>query len=419
VPKLLLSPKNIPHLKAKDDKREEVYRDTKVRGLLLEVHPNGRKTFVAWSRIHGTKDAFREKLGVWEPGVFDLAHARAKAKVPLHMAAMGKNPTDERRRAKEAGTFGDLAQSFLKAVAVPGKPDSIRPSTREEWRLLLEHPRLAKLRAQRTPDVTRGDLIRLFDKIRDDSFAEGRKGYSANRTLEAVRRVFSWAVSKDLVTATPCVGVEKPVKEVDRDRTWDANELGAIYRSLSESPSTQGDAVTLALLTGRRINEALGAKWTEIDTDAKTWTIPEDREGNKAGVMWVVPLPPPAIAMLERRRAEVGGDWAFPAMRRAKVAGQTKRRQRAMERIAEMSGVEDFRPHDGRRTIRTWMGEHGVPQAIANLILGHIPPRLERIYDKNAYLPEKSAALDRWAAHVERVAAKKPAKVIAMPGVGA
>jgi hypothetical protein len=47
MPTLKLTAAAIPGLRAKDDRREETYRDTVVRGLLLEVHPSGVRTFVA------------------------------------------------------------------------------------------------------------------------------------------------------------------------------------------------------------------------------------------------------------------------------------------------------------------------------------------------------------------------------------
>src|SRR5437899_840923 len=107
MPLLKLTAAAIPRLKAKDDRREETYRDTVVRGLLLEVHPSGVRTFVAWYRIKGPGDRCgRLTLGRWQPGVYDLADARDDAREVLHKAATGRDPAAEKRQAKMAGTFG-------------------------------------------------------------------------------------------------------------------------------------------------------------------------------------------------------------------------------------------------------------------------------------------------------------------------
>jgi integrase len=411
VPVVKLTAAAIPTLKPKDERREETYRDSVVRGLLLEVHPDGTRTFVAWGRVHGTGRAVRMKLGAWQADVFELADARRAARDALHELATGRDPVVERKRAREAGTFGDLVESFLKDA-------QIRESTRREWKRLLEAARLAGLRAQRTTEVTRGDLVRLFDRIRANALREGDKGYAANRTLEAVRRVFSWAVQKDLVAASPCIGVVKPTKERPRQRAYTDAELGAIVRALDES--AMSDAIRLALYTGVRMAQALGAPWSESDRDKEEWLISGERTGTKNARPWLVPLTKPALDLLERRKNE--SPWVFPALSRRKESsdGRSWRQQRTVYMIRERSGITDFRPHDLRRTLDTWLASRaGGAQAVAvrNAILGHKPPGIDATYNVHDYAKEKRVALDWWAKHLQRLAAGEPAKVIQMPGV--
>jgi integrase len=409
VPTLKLTAAAIPGLKPKDERREETYRDTVVRGLLLEVHPSGRRTFVAWGYIKGAGRAARLTLGRWQPGVYDLADARADARRELHLMATGRDPAAEKRRAREAGRFGDLVESFLKAVP-------IRESTREEWGLLLRHPRLATLRARPTGEVTRRELVNLLDGIRDESLRSGGKGYSSNRTFEAVRRCYSWAVARDLVGASPCVGIAMPIKERPRQRSYSDAELGAIVRGLDDS--AMSDAIRLALWTGVRIETALGAPLSELDLDKAEWRVSGDRAGTKNGLPWLVPLVPAAVEMLRVRVSD--STWVFPATRGAK--GSAVRSQRAVERVRAASGVTDFRPHDLRRTLNTWLASRAggaEPQAVRDAILGHRPPGLEGVYNVHSYEQEKRDALERWAAHVERVTSVEPAKVLPMPGLRA
>jgi integrase len=307
-----------------------------------------------------------------------------------------------------AGTFGDLAESFLSAA-------QIRPSTLEEWGLLLRHERLARLRATPTPDITRGDLVRLFDKLRDDSLRAGGKGYSANRTLEAVRRVFNWAVQKDLINASPCVGVIKPTKEMARRRAYSDHELGAIVRALGDS--AMDDAVRLCLYTGVRIEAALGAPRAEFDLERAEWTIAGERTGTKNGLPWLIPLVPAAVELV-RRRLVAEFAWVFSTRQRNGSGGEGRawRQQAAVYAIREASGVADFRPHDLRRTLNSWLASRagGAERLeVRDAILGHRPPGLEGVYNVHSYAEEKRAALERWAAHVERVAAGEPARVLA------
>ena len=54
------------------------------------------------------------------------------------------------------------------------------------------------------------------------------------------------------------------------------------------------------ILTAARTGEVIGADWSEIDLEAKLWTVPAARM--KAGREHRVPLSEPALEILERQR---------------------------------------------------------------------------------------------------------------------
>jgi integrase len=389
-------------IKAWPDGKRAIYRDTKVVGLTVEVHPTGKKSWVVWGRVRGASAPWYHRLDHGYPEI-PLKDARDKAKAVL-VAGRTENPNAARRHVEMAGTFGDLVKSFLEDA-----PNFLAKATEDGWRLLLEHERLARLRALPTRDIGREDLVRVFEDIKKKSLAAGGKGYSANRTFEAVRRVFTWAVEKALIKATPCVGIKKAVQEPRRQRYYTDAELGAIVRALDDSANA--DAVRLCLWTGARIEMALGATWKEFDLDKGEWLIPADRAGNKSDVPWLVPLVPVAVAMLQARV----GKTPFVFAARSGEHGRAWRSQKTMGRIRTASGVADFRPHDIRRTLNTWLASRAggaEPQPVRDAILGHQPPGLERTYNLHDHAEEKRAALLRWAAHVERVATAEPAKII-------
>ena len=243
-----LTARFITGLQPTPGKRETIYDDV-VRGMYAQTHGQG-VTFGVWKHVHSTGKPVRVTLGRYQPNVFDLVDARREAQVVLHAIALGKDPAAERRRAKMAGTFGALADAYLADA-------QIRRTTKREWERILSSKPLAGLCAMKSTEVVRGDLVRLFDKIRAASLRDGGKSYAANRALEAVRRVFSWAVQKDLLPASPCVGVLKPTKEQARHRAYTDAELGAIVLAFGDTVTD--DAIRLCLFTGVRISQALGA----------------------------------------------------------------------------------------------------------------------------------------------------------------
>ena len=56
--------------------------------------------------------------------------------------------------------------------------------------------------------------------------------------------------------------------------------------------------------------------------------------------------------------------------------------------------------HDLRRTARTLMAAAGVPDVVAELVLGHVQRGVQVIYNRHAYFEEKGEALDKLAARL-------------------
>jgi integrase len=381
-----------------------IYLDTKVPGLRLEVrppsarYPEGKQTYYVWTRVKATNQAVHVSV----PG--PLRAARITAREIMFHAAMGRHVGEERKRAKAAGSVAQLFITFLADVV-----HHVREKTIKEWRLLLNHPRLSKLRSRPTLEVTRRELIVLFDKIAEQARAEGREGYVANRTMEVIRRAWRWGVERELIPIEKnpfSVPIRKAIKERPRTRSYNDAEIAALWAALDETAMAR--AIRFVMWTACRISEALTARWENVDLDAATWTVPADAEGNKAQVDRLVPLVPDAVAFL--RTLPRLGPYVFGTESRA------VRQSRICKRIAERSGVEGFRPHDVRRAVSSWLASRaggGVPQPVRDAILGHRPAGLEGIYNVHSYVEEKRTALENWAMHIKRITSE-PSKVVAM-----
>ena len=64
-------------------------------------------------------------------------------------------------------------------------------------------------------------------------------------------------------------------------------------------------------------------------------------------------------------------------------------------------GVPDMRTHDLRRTLRTFLGEQGIPDEVADRVLNHARPGVgNQHYNHAKMLPQVRAALELWAEHV-------------------
>ncbi len=72
--------------------------------------------------------------------------------------------------------------------------------------------------------------------------------------------------------------------------------------------------------------------------------------------------------------------------------------QKAGERVRAESKVEDFRPHDLRRTCATRLAQMGVPDSVLKMILIHsLGSDITGVYNQYKYFDERKKALDAWA----------------------
>jgi integrase len=75
--------------------------------------------------------------------------------------------------------------------------------------------------------------------------------------------------------------------------------------------------------------------------------------------------------------------------------------------------------HDLRRTAATGMAGIGIAPHIVEAVLNHVSgakASVAGVYNRAAYEPEKKAALERWASHVDGLVSGKPANVVTLAG---
>jgi integrase len=110
----------------------------------------------------------------------------------------------------------------------------------------------------------------------------------ANRVLSAVRKLFNWCVSRDVLQSSPCTLISPPAPERSRDRILDDDELLRVWNAAEAEGWPFGPLIKLLILTGQRVSEVGGIRWDEINKDRRLWTLPAERVKN--GVHHEVPL---------------------------------------------------------------------------------------------------------------------------------
>jgi integrase len=145
------------------------------------------------------------------------------------------------------------------------------------------------------------------------------------------------------------------------------------------------------ILNANRTGEVLGARWAEIDLEAKVWTIPASRmKGRKEHR---VPLSDRSIAILreaEGKKLRRHGDVVFPG-RTGQMAPDT------FNTLVERMQVSVV-PHGFRASFRTWADDQGKDNQLAEFCLAHVVgDAAERAYRRSDVLERRRILMLAWS----------------------
>ena len=140
------------------------------------------------------------------------------------------------------------------------------------------------------------------------------------------------------------------------------DDIPAFAAELMARRSVSAKALLFTLLTACRTGDTIGATWSEIDPDARLWSMPEGR--TKAGRPFRIPLSEPAIAILEALPRREG--YLFSAG----TAGKP------LSNMAMLKLMRDLRGHGStvhglRSSFRDWASEAGQRDEVVELALDH------------------------------------------------
>jgi integrase len=392
-------------------KRRREIPDGLLPGLYLIVQPSGAKSWAVRYR-HGRKSR-KHTLGSYP--ALELKDARDEARKALQQVQKGADPAQEkkiqRRRADvKADDFEAIARLFIERHQKPKNR-----SWKETARLLGLGPDKAKAEAAGDPksfvaakgglvakwsdrkigDISKADILAAIDDIVDRGAP-----IIANRTLAALRTLFNWALGRALIDLSPCAGVKPPAPEKSRDRMLSDDELRAVWNAAGEIGWPFGDITRLLILTGQRRDEVAQMEWSEIDLERKLWTLPRGRVKNDNG--HEVPLSAHAIEIIRKLPRLKDCAFVFSTTGNGPVSGFAK----AKERLDEKAGVAHWRLHDLRRTVASGMARLGIALPVIEKVLNHSSGSFRGIvgvYQRHSFSDEKRAALDAWAAQIERI----------------
>jgi integrase len=391
-----------------EGKHDVIYFDEQTAGFGFRVRAGaGGKVLRSWvaqyRRAGGTR-----RITLGPAGVLSAEQARAAAKKVLAAAALGQDPQADRidRRGKDQHSFRSVVEEYLKA-----KQPNVRPRTFVESLRYLTGGYLKPLHGMPVDTITRKDIAGRLTVIMRES-----GNVTAARVRAVLNAFYVWAMQMGYVEQNPTIGTIKPkdfegrsrvlVEDKDKGRP---DELGPIWRACGDDD--HGRCVRLLILTGCRRQEVGSMRWSELDADAGTWTIPAARAKN--GREHTLPLPPLAWQIINSSPHIAGRDYLF-GIRSQGFKSWADGKAELDKRLGDT--VAPYVLHDTRRSVATGMANLGVQPHIIETILNHQGGHkrgVAGVYNRASYGREVKAALAMWADYVRALAEGGERKVLA------
>ena len=378
-------------------KGNRITYDDEVPGFGIRVTRSGARAFVLNYVVEGRER--RLTIGAWP--VWSATGARRRAKELRIRIDQGEDPLGESQQRRSEPTFAEVATEYLENHAAKKKSGHAD-------KLYLDRDVVPSWGHLKAGDIRRRDVIRLVEAKAKATPIAG------NRLLGIIRKLFGWAVERDLLATNPCLGVRAPARENRGDRVLSEDEIYRVWHALDSAAMAAECRLTVRLMLalGQRSGEVCGMLWEEVDIEARVWSIPAGRSKN--GLAHRVPLTDTALELLGQ--APRWGRLVCPSSRgpgAVTVAGVSN----AVKANLGHFGVAKFTPHDARRTVASQIAALGFGRVVVGKILNHVDRGVIAIYDRHGYDSEKRQALDAWDAKLRSIiTGDAPVKVVAIDG---
>jgi integrase len=354
-------------------------------GLFLELTGQNKGNW----QLRATVNGRRRDIGLGSLALVSLKEARDAAFLLRRDIQRGIDPVAERKRRKlEILTFKAAALR----VHAEQKASWKNGKHQDQWITTLQNYAFPLLGSRQVNDIE-GPLIR---EVLLPIWLT--KPETARRVKQRIGVVLDWAYASGMrPTEAPMRSISRVLpRQPKKDGHFAAmpyEDVPAFKAHLHARLSAPRLALEFLILTATRSGEVRGAKWNEIDLEAKLWTIPASRM--KVGKEHVVPLSAAAIDVLERAR-----QFHAPCSNLLFPGRDVRRLLSDMTLLKILRYAElPFTVHGFRSAFRDWAAEQtSYPSEVAEAALAHtVANKVEAAYRRTNYLDKRRVMMADWA----------------------
>lgn len=361
-------------------------------GLYIRVQPNGKRYWIQRISIKGK----RRDIGLGRYPVVDIREAREAAFENERTVYRGGDPLAEKREAQRRATMPTFEQAAIETHAVLAK-DWKTDRQRNAWIRTLQTYAYPLLAGMKLDAIGRADVLRILTPIWT------KKGPTARLVRRSIKDVLSWGMSQGWIDTNEAGTVldgalPKKTKATKNYAALPYREIAEALERVRACDSAESAKLLLQLsvFTAVRPSEARLATWSEIDLEARTWTIPASRM--KKGREHRVPLSDAAANVLENARVlEDRSGVVFPSpMKQGRPLSD-----RTLPNMLENAGLKERATvHGFRSSFRDWCAETGKARELAEAALAHVVPGVEGDYFRSDLFERRRRLMAQWGSFV-------------------
>jgi integrase len=362
-----------------------------VRNAGPGVHADGGSLYLLVSKSGSRRWLYRYRsgarvkdLGLGDAAVISLADARALRDKWRRELALGNDPIAARRAEKVQGvTFGEIADGVLESPRIK----SLSNSKHRDVTLA------GLLRPRPVADMTTQDVLSVLNPL----WADG-KYETASRLRSRVERVIEVARSEGAVPDDkPNVArwrhhieLHAPRREAVKEHhaALPYQDIPALMAWLRSKDAISARALEWTILCAARTGETLFATASEIDFDAKVWTVPAERM--KARKEHRVPLCDRALEIAKEGQRR---PYLFAGAR-----GKPLSNMAMAELLKHRAPPTEATVHGFRSTFDQWASEiaHAERDVIERSLAHAVKSKTEAAYNRADLLDRRRPLMRQW-----------------------
>jgi integrase len=364
-----------------------------VAGLQLKINNDGARSWVLRAMVAGK----RRDMGLGGFPDVTLAEAKQRAREARALIYAGADPIQARRDARsaiaaataKAKTFDQCSAAYIKAKS----SEWGNAKHRYQWETTLESFASPVIGGTLVNEISVSNVLAVLEPIWTT------KTETASRLRGRIETVLDWATARGYRTGEnparwrghldQLLARPKKINKIQHLEALPIDSVAAFLVDLHLVQGASARALEFTVLTAGRSGEVRGARWPEIDLEARVWTVPAERM--KAKKEHRVPLSAQSIALLNGLTKSETTDLLFPG-RKGELS------QMSMIAVMRRMGLTAV-PHGFRSTFRDWAAERtDYPRDLAEMALAHaIESAVEAAYRRGDMLAKRAVMMQEWA----------------------